>query len=271
MRKVTRCLLNPNLFLRSKFSICRCRRLNKDCQLSATTRKRKTPTRKSGTKVDRLEEKLDGLVTLLKSTVQPTPLSAENETGSTDAVHNQLTPESMGSLDPSVREDDGHEHSSCRDIAALTTSTYKEQIARPCLSGMLRNGPVIGPETSYAAYGTRSSTFHSPDATRSSGHEPTLEEADEFLDIFKAQMIQYSPFIIIPVATTAQELRSERPFLWLCIMAIATKSTEQSKILGREIRLAIGREILLEGKNNLDLLIGILAYTAWYVFLANCH
>ncbi len=224
----------------------RCHRLTKDCQRPTTIRVRK-PASKKPTKVDRLEEKLDGLATLLRSnTQQSTP------------VDNQLTPDSLQSAgsDPKLIGDD-------QPTYAFTTGLDRERAARVCSGSALNlHTPVLNPDTSYTVSGTRSSTSHSNSAL-SVRLEPSLDEAEEYLDIFRGQIMQYSPFITITAATTSQELRRERPFLWLCIMAISSKSTEQQKALGREIRLTIGREIILEGKNNLNLLTGILTYTAW--------
>ena len=76
-------------------------------------------------------------------------------------------------------------------------------------------------------------------------------------------MATYFPFIIVPESTTAYELHHDRPFLWLCIMSVASKSSIQQKALGKEIKITIGREIFVEGKNNLDLLLGLLVYVAW--------
>lgn len=48
-------------------------------------------------------------------------------------------------------------------------------------------------------------------------------------------------------------------------MSITSKSSVKQVALGREIRIMMGREILVEGKNNLDLLLGALNFVAWYV------
>ena len=62
---------------------------------------------------------------------------------------------------------------------------------------------------------------------------------------------------------TAQELRRDRPFLWLCLMSVASRSTVQQKALAKEMKITLGREILVEGKNNIDLLLGIILFVAW--------
>jgi hypothetical protein len=78
-------------------------------------------------------------------------------------------------------------------------------------------------------------------------------------------MLPYLPFIVLPASTTAQDLRQERPFLWLCIMAVSSKSSLQQMALGKEIRLTLGREVVLDGNRSLDLLLGVIVYVTWYV------
>lgn len=139
------------------------------------------------------------------------------------------------------------------------------RILRNSSSGGTNNSfaRVIDPDTSYTASGTRSATHHSP-SLPSRGLEPSPEEAEDNLNLYKTQMMPSLPITIVSASISARRLHQDRPFLWLCIMAISTKSTEQQKALGREIRLSIGREMILEGKNNLDLLSGLITYTAWY-------
>lgn len=274
-RAKVKCVTNSNRGAKCE----RCHRLNKDCQLSAATRIRKT-IRKPPTKVDRLEEKLDGLVTLLKSSTGtasgPAPtieedgtISMESTSGAgatpTNPVQYQLTPPDslMYSLETSPKDSEVG-----RPSYALTTSSRIVKmcpLSGPQIGNMSLNTPLTDLKTSYTASGTRSSASHSNTAL-SVRLEPSIEEAEEYLTIFKMHMMHYSPFMSIDAKTTARELRQERPFLWLCIMAISSKSTEQQKALGREFRLTVGREMLLEGKNNLDLLVGILTHVAWAHF-----
>ena len=60
-----------------------------------------------------------------------------------------------------------------------------------------------------------------------------------------------------------QDLRKESPFLWLCIMAFTTKSSERRKILIAEIRQVLATRIFAEGEKSVDLLQGLLLYASW--------
>ena len=211
--------------------------------------------------MDRLEEKLDGLVTLLKSATQPGPSSKGSGPQLASGVQDQLTPESLQSLAPTpanVAPNDSEDF--CVD---------KEPDLRYCPGGGLSlHVPVINPDTPYAASGTRSSTYHSSDASVALKFEPSVEEAEAYLQAYRETKSPYFPLVLLP-ALNAQQFRQERPFLWLCIMAVSSNNSEQQQALGKEIRLTIGREMLLEGKNNVDLLLGLLIYTAWCVIILN--
>ena len=235
---------------------CRCLRLNKDCQPLQTVRKRKTVSRLSTAKTERLEEKLDGLYRLLQFSTNSTSTSTIGQTApiSTAPTSNQPSPESLhsGVTSPENVEDFG------------PCSIQRLNWSCPSIDGLRLHSPTIAPDAVYVATGTRSTVHHYPDSSLVSGFEPSSDEAEECLKNFRPHMALYFPFIMVPEGTAAHELRRNRPFLWLCMMSVASKSSEQQKALGREVRITMGREILVEGKNNIDLLLGILVFVAWY-------
>jgi hypothetical protein len=102
-------------------------------------------------------------------------------------------------------------------------------------------------------------------ASPSQGDHPSREEAEEFFQIFQTHMLGSLPFIKFPPSMTAKQLHNEQPFLWLCIMAAASNSSSQKRALGREIRVTLGREVWLESRNSLDIVLGLLTYLNWYV------
>lgn len=236
----------------------RCRRLNKDCQPLQTVRKRKTLSRPSVAKTERLEEKLDGLYKLLQSSASSTSAASVGQTVpvSTAPTSNQPSPESLQSAVTSPQN--GGNFDPC--------STQQKDWC-PATNGLRPHAPTNPPDAAYVASGTRSTVYHCPNNSLVREFEPSSDEAEECLKIFRQQMITYFPFIMVPEAITANELRRDRPFLWLCMMSVTSKSSESQKALGREVRITMGREILIEGRNNIDLLLGILVFVAWYASL----
>jgi hypothetical protein len=95
-------------------------------------------------------------------------------------------------------------------------------------------------------------------------YEPTLPEAEENLNIFITKQLKYFPFVYISPTTTAEQLRQERPFLWLCIMAISSKIIAQQQSLNKRIENIVAQRLLYESEYSLDLLLGILAFIGWY-------
>ncbi|OBT70315.1 hypothetical protein VE03_00317 [Pseudogymnoascus sp. 23342-1-I1] len=90
-----------------------------------------------------------------------------------------------------------------------------------------------------------------------------IAELEEALETYRAKMAPFFPLVIIEKNVTARELMEERPFLSLVIRAICPKSTSKQAELGIEIRRVLGREMLIEGAKNIDLLLGLLVFSAW--------
>ncbi|KAF7562249.1 hypothetical protein G7046_g1896 [Stylonectria norvegica] len=94
--------------------------------------------------------------------------------------------------------------------------------------------------------------------------EPPSLQDDECLKVFRDCHLQTLPFIYLPPDVTVAHLKRERPFLWLNIRALCCKSTSEKKRLDRQIRSILGQRLLVDlDRNNIDLLLGLLAYLAW--------
>jgi hypothetical protein len=142
-----------------------------------------------------LEEKLDGLFTLLKGGAQPTPHASPSE--NTDAF-----PEL-----PEIIEDHG--------------------------------GTLVNPKASFFPPPKRrnvpshSAGYPTPSDSSSSDYYPSLAEAEELLHFFRTQMLSGFPFMVMPIYANSYQFQREHPFLWLCIMAVTSRSTEQQAALGK--------------------------------------
>ncbi|OQV07342.1 hypothetical protein CLAIMM_11793 [Cladophialophora immunda] len=205
----------------------RCYRLNKQCRPIESIRRR-NPKRRAVNKTARLEQKLDGLVSLIKSGALSSTVD--------------ISPQATRSLDDPLP----------RGSINMDTNTpgYVQSLGVSLL-GVIDAGTL---ETS--------STTPTTDGTRAS-YEPSQAEAEEFLASFRTYKSRCFPFVHIPSTTTASHLKQERPFLWLCIMSIASKSTSQQRLLGSRIRHLIAQEVVVQLNRNMDLLLGILAFIGW--------
>ena len=120
--------------------------------------------------------------------------------------------------------------------------------------------PVLTP----GATDSEGTSSKSPVSLLSNPVGPSPVEAEQYLTTFHNYKAKYFPFVYIPSTTTAQQLRQERPFLWLCIMTIASRSTSHQQILGSQIQNVVAQEMLIKSGQSIDLLLGLLAYIGWY-------
>ncbi|KAH8801793.1 hypothetical protein F5884DRAFT_847663 [Xylogone sp. PMI_703] len=213
--------------IESKENCERCSRMNKVCQPSPPMRKRRKMKICSVGEGSKLEEKLDTLVTLLKSTTQNSPVTVKaaysnppqenyeihhNSTAANNTDHRYHTPKGPLHNTGDIRESQFIPTILCPSISALQFST---------------------------------------------------EEAESYLNRFRTDFITYFPFVVILPSMTSHNLRQERPTLWTCIMAVASNNSKQQKLLSEEVREILGREAYVKGTRTIDLLQAILVYTTW--------
>jgi hypothetical protein len=123
-------------------------------------------------------------------------------------------------------------------------------------------GPVNEPPTP-----TTSTTSTGIDKSNTSADYPLESEAEleEYLETYRTKMVPYFPIVCIGANVTVEELRKQRPLLFLVIRASCTKNWEHQAALVLQVKKDLGREMLLEGTKNLDLFLGVLVFAAW------CH
>jgi len=64
---------------------------------------------------------------------------------------------------------------------------------------------------------------------------------------------------------TSVHIRKSFPFLWLNIMAVASKSAKTRNYLSLQTRCIIIERVVAGGERSLDLLLGILTFVNWLV------
>lgn len=95
---------------------------------------------------------------------------------------------------------------------------------------------------------------------------PSFAEGDALLTIYRDQMTPHFPFIVVEASVSAETLNLEKPFFYLCIIAVTKLSSSHQKALGKLIMQQLGERLFARGERNLDLLLGTLTYAAWFVF-----
>lgn len=172
-----------------------------------------------------LQEKLDDLVTLLRSTAGGGGVVAD------------------GLLQPPRPRD---AHSSSREGAAPAGGVNG--------SGVDQNTPITCGTT---AYGSPALSI------TSARDEVSLVEAEECLEHFRSEKLKYFPFVHIPHSLTAWHLREQRPFLWQSILASSVKSSSRQRAFGAALRAAVADKVVVQHLRSFDVLLGILGFLGW--------
>lgn len=106
-------------------------------------------------------------------------------------------------------------------------------------------------------------------------HEQTAAPRDvndeEVLEIFTKQMLPLFPFLMIPSHVTAEELRREKPFLFLNISLVACLESPRQKEIVKTIQQYVADHIVTRGEHSLDLLQGLLVNVVWYTPVRRCQ
>jgi hypothetical protein len=184
----------------------RCQRLKKDCLTSTSTRRRsinKSPVSRTA----RLEQKVDGLVSLLRS----------------QATVNHL-------------------HPGLSDTPLLPTQPIQVGIQTP-----------------------QSTINVSPSQISDDVSDRTIPNTltEEHLAKFRQSFLPFFPFVYIPTAMSASDLRIQKPFLSLAILSLTTKSTSQQLTIFDTIRRIVSEKVVAEHERSLDFLLGLVCYLAW--------
>lgn len=210
--------------------------MKKDCQVPPPPQKRKAVARHAPSKVQKLEEKIDGLVHLLKSGAPP-PDVASLYTSSRGPV-----------LSSSVE---------------ISPKTFATSNALESIADSDFDRSLSGHSLTLSSSSTATSVPLSLLAEIHSFPEIKAEDAELYLLSFRTNFINHLPFLVIPPSVTASGLQQERPILWLCIMTVASNRTSQQVELSGKVRDLFGKATCIEGIKSLDLLLGILVFSTW--------
>jgi len=215
----------------------RCHRLRKVCEPSAAVRQRRT--RKAPSTAARLEEKLDDLVSYLRSQdsskrgALPTQPSANDNGASGASTSIACSGPACGKWQDA-------------DVVLDTTTGFVHiALAAP-------NSDSPG-------------TPWSPILQDISLHKVPDGMAEEQLGVFRRSFLPMFPFIHIPSPVSAQELRRQRPFLWLVIMALTSTQVSQQFAMEETFWQIVSRRVVAQREASMDLLLGIMCFASWSV------
>ncbi|KAK3497482.1 uncharacterized protein B0T23DRAFT_426590 [Neurospora hispaniola] len=253
----------------------RCERLGKDCTSQVHRPRKKRAVRPS--KTAQLEQRLNGLVDLLKATgdLRGIPIADSVASHEVVSAYDSVSciardhdldiavgaPQASGfgkrraSLTP--LEDDCH---------GTTEGGYSDNESHSGSSELLGERPIHVPNhyNSCAPSGCMG---------RAQGESRGPSESDEtILTIYQTHLSPLFPFVVIPVGTTVQELEQSRPFLFSAVRMVTTLTSMRS-MRAQMYRLVrhVSERMLLRSERSLDLLQGILVMIGWYQYHCLMH
>lgn len=97
---------------------------------------------------------------------------------------------------------------------------------------------------------------------------PSEQEGNAFIDIFRTRMVPLFPFIVIPDSMTAEQLRHEKPFLYLNISMVACQNSPRQREISGIVKEYVAEHIVMRGEHSMDLLQGLLVHLAWFISIS---
>ncbi|ORY67674.1 uncharacterized protein BCR38DRAFT_427874 [Pseudomassariella vexata] len=94
-----------------------------------------------------------------------------------------------------------------------------------------------------------------------------LDSAKKLLDTFK-EMLPHYPCVVLPEDASVRSMAKDMPFVLLAILAATScsSSLQGHSLYDEEFRKVLGLKFVTGGERSLELLQGILIYSAWYPF-----
>ncbi|KAH7024643.1 uncharacterized protein B0I36DRAFT_163438 [Microdochium trichocladiopsis] len=237
----------------------RCHRRGQPCTPATPARRLGAKRASSATspgRSSRLEGKLDHLVDLIRSQ-QAAQEAAVVGSSATQSPVQQQPPSAGAHIDRGQQPEAAAVYAPKYNYQAFPTSHNRQQhhssLATP--SATTAASPARGPE--------------SPAGPTPYENELTImtpEQAEQCLQTFRSGYMKYLPYIYLPADVGAEQLRRDRPFLWLNIQGICARPPSKQMALGGFIREVLARQYMIEGERSLDLLLGTLTCLTWSHF-----
>ncbi|KIH89710.1 hypothetical protein SPBR_06731 [Sporothrix brasiliensis 5110] len=248
----------------------RCHRLQKTCHSSEAIRKRSRPKssaagatagelRSADTADERvasIEEKLDGIMTMLQAVTQAPAKAAA--AALRDVFGGRMDEHLRGVLHDGDSDGTQMEQQPLPLPPPIGQRPQTQSPRHPDTPTSLSTRPDTA-EGAPGAGAAASARIPSPVL-----YESLSQEArDHAWSVFRSTYLPYCPFLWFPPETTSAQLQRHRPFLLRCVVASTTTLVRDKAAQGRAIKEQLAREMLVDNRSNIDLLLGLLVFIAW--------
>ncbi|KAM0281351.1 hypothetical protein ACHAQH_003619 [Verticillium albo-atrum] len=230
----------------------RCHRLQKPCasQTPAPPRAKKEPR---PTRVAELEKRLDELTSQLHAAKNPPAAAAPNVSAAAAPISN--LPPTVGRPEVRPRYPFGH--------------LFPE--AGPDLASSSTVVPTTPPDSLPSTQATPLPSNVSSARAREITW-PTGAQAETDLRMYRGMMQELFPFVVTPPGMDAEQLASERPFLFKGVVVVASHYDAYRQIvLGDRMLGEIAQAALTKPHKSLDLLQGLQLLIAWFHYNMNSY
>ncbi|KAI2739659.1 hypothetical protein DTO013E5_9015 [Penicillium roqueforti] len=132
-----------------------------------------------------------------------------------------------------------------------------------------RAGPKNNNSTS-----TRNTSLADGDAPEEiiNRHFLDVDTAERYLSTFKTKLTPHFPFVVVPPDVSFKQLRQEKPFLCLAILASASyENMPLQRALGDEVKKVVASRMVIGGEISFELLQGLLVFLAWLHYYSRPH
>ncbi|CAI6332639.1 unnamed protein product [Periconia digitata] len=219
-----RCLPNPN----STSNQCqRCTRAGRLCIFAAPAKRRQR--KRTDVRVAELEREVKQLTSLLRPSSSKSPIEEEPSDSSMDEDEATMDPEDKTRL-PSAQE----RRSSPQDFASFPTAL---PMRMPNPATAPQDDLMVSTEKDILDRGVI-----------------TIELAEELLNIYRDELNQQFPSVVVDKEWTVQDLRTKKPALFHAVMAAAShvKGSALSNKLHEEIIYYYARNVFIMGEKGLQ-------------------
>lgn len=219
-----------------------CAKVNRECIMPGPPRKRQ----KTVHKVAELEKKINALTDALLAKGQP------SESPSNPSPVNRHTTSSLS--DPAKADD--------TPVTSNPMPSYDRRFIQPAFpsyGGDPLSDPLCPPNTSGLLKENYVDVVERGDLS--------MENAIAMVNHFRDKMCTTSPMIVIPSRMSAQDLRTQKPTLFLTILTIASPVVHPSAqpALSVELNRRLAEKVLFHGEKSLDLNQALMLNSQYYI------
>lgn len=92
----------------------------------------------------------------------------------------------------------------------------------------------------------------------------SFERGQELLSLFRARMMPYFPFVVVPETVTIQELLKDKPSLCLAVLSVSSHGEVRLQMqLARFFNKMIAHRMIAGSFAEIELLQALLVHVAW--------